>query len=67
MTKKINVKGKSQHELYTWLTNKNLNNRMDSVVKWNFQKYLIDKDGELIDYFYSKISPLSKEITKHLT
>ena len=66
MTEKINVKGKNQHELYKWLTNKELNGIKDSKVKWNFQKYLVGKNGELIDFFSSKILPLSTDITKHL-
>ena len=66
MTEKINVKGKNQHPLYKWLTRKELNNIKDSRVKWNFQKYLIGKNGELIDVFYSKTLPLSKDITQHL-
>ena len=66
MTQKINVKGKGQHEIYKWLTNKELNNVFDSKVKWNFQKYLVGKNGELIDVFYSKTLPLSKEITQHI-
>ncbi|MBF25734.1 MAG: glutathione peroxidase [Flavobacteriales bacterium] len=66
MTKKIKVKGKYQHDIYKWLTNKDLNDFKNSIVKWNFQKYLVGKDGKLIDYFYSKVMPLSDEITKHL-
>ena len=66
MTEKINVKGKNQHPLYKWLTSKELNSLKDSRVKWNFQKYLIGKNGELIDVFYSKTLPLSKDITQHL-
>ena len=66
MTEKIYVKGKGQHDIYKWLTNKNLNGLNDSVVKWNFQKYLVGKEGGLIDFFNSKISPLSEQITKHL-
>tara|TARA_B100001250_G_C19420202_1_gene622887 strand:+ start:94 stop:576 length:483 start_codon:yes stop_codon:yes gene_type:complete len=66
MTKKIKVKGKFQHNLYKWLTSKDLNSIKDSVVKWNFQKYLVSKNGQLIDCFYSKTPPLSEHITKHL-
>jgi glutathione peroxidase len=66
MTEKINVKGKNQHPLYKWLTNKELNNLKDSNVKWNFQKYLIGINGNLIDVFPSKTLPLSKDITQHL-
>ena len=66
MTEKINVKGKNQHPLYKWLTSKELNDLKDTRVKWNFQKYLIGKNGELIDVFYSKTLPLSKDITQYL-
>ena len=66
MTEKMDVKGDQQHALYKWLTNKNLNGYKNSSVKWNFQKYLIDENGQLIDYFYSLTKPNSKKITKHL-
>ena len=66
ITEKISVKGKKQHPLYSWLTNKNENGRKNSSVKWNFQKYLINEDGDLIDYYYSMTSPTSSKIKKHL-
>jgi glutathione peroxidase len=66
MTEKIDVKGDNQHQLYTWLTSKKLNDKKSSSVKWNFQKYLVDKDGKLIDYYFSITKPLSKKITNHL-
>lgn len=64
MTEKISVKGNNQHPLYNWLTDKSLNGVKNSTVKWNFQKYIVDKDGNLIDYFYSMTRPLSSKITK---
>jgi len=66
ITEKVDVKGNKQHSLYKWLTDKNLNGLKNSSVKWNFQKYLINPNGQLIDYFYSTTKPLSKKITKHL-
>lgn len=66
MTEKVDVKGKNQHPLYEWLTEKTANGVKDSKVKWNFQKYLIDGQGNLLDYFYSLTSPSSKKITKYL-
>jgi len=66
MTEKINVKGPRQHPLYAWLTSKALNGKSNSSVKWNFQKYLIGKNGSLIDYYLSVTGPTSKRITKHL-
>ena len=66
MTKKIKVKGKNQHKLYKWLTSSSLNGEKDSKVKWNFQKYLVDKNGQFIDFFSSQTQPLSTKITEHL-
>ena len=65
ITEKIDVKGSKQHPLYNWLTDKNLNGHKNSSVKWNFQKYLVDPKGNLIDYFYATTNPLSSKITKH--
>lgn len=66
ITEKVDVKGKQQHKLYKWLTNKNNNGNKNSSVKWNFQKYLIDPKGNLIDYYFSSTNPLSLKITKHI-
>lgn len=66
MTEKIDVKGENQHPLYAWLTQKEMNGVMGSSVKWNFQKYLVDENGKLIDVFYSITEPLSDKIVKLL-
>lgn len=66
ITEKIKVKGDEQHPLYQWLTQKEKNGKSSSSVKWNFQKYIIDENGILIDYFYSMTKPLSNKITKLL-
>mgnify|MGYP001169605771 CR=1 FL=1 len=66
LTEKIDVKGRLQHPLYRWLTNKKFNSCHNSTVRWNFQKYLVGRDGSLINYFYSTTSPLSDKITSIL-
>ncbi|MEJ6675537.1 MAG: glutathione peroxidase [Polaribacter sp.] len=66
MSVKIAVKGDEQHPLYQWLTMKEKNGKKNSSVKWNFQKYLIDENGALMDVFYSMTKPMSKKITKLL-
>lgn len=66
LTEKVDVKGDNQHPLYKWLTNKELNGVKNSSVKWNFQKYLIDENGNYLDYFYSMTKPMSSKITKHV-
>jgi glutathione peroxidase len=62
ITEKIEVKGEGQHPLYKWLTNKTENGKVDVAVKWNFQKYLIDEEGKMMDYFMSTTNPLSSKI-----
>ena len=66
ITEKIDVKGSNQHPLYKWLTKKEFNGKKGSSVKWNFQKYLVDQNGKLIDYYFSITKPTSSKITKHL-
>ncbi len=64
LTDKIDVKGDNQHPIYEWLTNKEINGKVNSSVKWNFQKYLVDEEGRLVDFFYSTTTPMSSKITK---
>lgn len=47
MMSKISVKGSSMHPLYAFLTQKIKNGILNSSVSWNFQKYLINTNGEL--------------------
>jgi len=63
ISEKIEVKGEGMHPLYQWLTQKDLNGKTSSTVKWNFQKYLVNKSGKLLNYFYSMTGPLSNKIT----
>jgi len=66
LSEKLDVKGDNQHPVYTWLTRKKYNGVKNSSVKWNFQKYLIDENGKLIDYYFSITRPMSKKILRHL-
>ena len=66
ITEKVDVKGNNKHPLYNWLTEKSLNGKKNSSVKWNFQKYIVDQEGKLIDYYFSITKPSSSKITKHL-
>lgn len=66
LTEKIEVKGKRKHPLYSWLTDKKINGKSSSSVKWNFQKYVVDGEGEFVNYFYSTTKPMSPKITSIL-
>jgi len=59
---RISVKGKHKHPLYQWLTEKSKNGRKNVPVLWNFQKFIIDEEGNWVDYFLPTTSPKSKKI-----
>ncbi|MEZ5082851.1 MAG: glutathione peroxidase [Bacteroidales bacterium] len=62
MMSKISVKGDDIDPIYSWLTTKEQNGVMDSEVQWNFQKYMIDGSGNLVDFANPKESPMSEKI-----
>ena len=64
---KIVVKGDNKHPLYAFLTTKELNKLEDNKVKWNFQKYLIDEQGNLVKVVDPRTSPLSEEIIQWIS
>ena len=57
MMSKISVKGSSMHPLYSFLTQKIKNGVLDSSVSWNFQKYLINTNGELAKVISPRTQP----------
>lgn len=67
MMSKISVKGDDMDPLYQWLTSKSKNGVMDSDVKWNFQKYLIDENGKLVDMVEPKVKPDDDKIVSWIT
>jgi glutathione peroxidase len=62
MMSKTDVKGSKKHPVYQFLTEKEKNGLDDSKVKWNFQKYLIDREGHLSKIVPPKTTPMDKEI-----
>lgn len=62
LTEKVDVKGSNQHPLYTWLTTSDLNKKGDYKVSWNFNKFLIDENGNFVNHFDSKVKPFDKEL-----
>lgn len=67
MMAKISVKGKDIAPLYKWLTQKSENGVEDASVSWNFQKFLIDENGNWIASFSPNIDPLSEKIISKIT
>jgi glutathione peroxidase len=62
MMEKISIKGDDMAPLYKFLTQKSRNGLEDNEVKWNFQKYLLDEDGHLVDVIPSQIVPIDETI-----
>ena len=59
MTEKVKVKGENAHPFYAWAAEE-----VGFVGKprWNFHKYLVDSNGELLAWFSSPTSPLSSKV-----
>ena len=66
MAAKVSVKGDDIAPVFKWLTTKKLNGKMDAEIQWNFNKFLLDEQGELVAKFDSKVSPVGEEILSHL-
>ena len=59
---KISVKGNDKHPLFTFLTSGAANSNLAGEIGWNFEKFLIDKNGKLIKRYKSNIDPMSLEM-----
>lgn len=62
MSSKVSVLGEDQDPLFTYLTSQP-NNDFEGEIKWNFEKFLVDKEGNLIRRFRSEVKPESEEMT----
>jgi len=61
LTQKLSITNQP-HPLYHWLSRRANQNAMQDEVKWNFHKFLVNPEGELIGSFSSSVSPVSEEI-----
>ncbi|WP_369793899.1 glutathione peroxidase [Prevotella sp. 10(H)] len=64
MMSKIDVVGKNKAPIYKWLTEKSENKKMNAEVQWNFQKFMIDENGHLVDFASPREDPFSDKIIK---
>jgi glutathione peroxidase len=60
---KITVKGEEMAPLYRWLTRGSENGKRDAEVTWNFQKFLIDEEGNWVDSVEPRVLPTDERVT----
>ena len=61
MFDKVHVKGDKKAPLFDWLTDNSVTGK--SSIKWNFEKFIVDKEGNIVDRFRSVTKPDSKKMT----
>ena len=66
MFAKVSVKGEDQCALYQYLTDKKADHQQGGAIKWNFAKFLIDRDGRVVDRFAPTTRPHSKKLVAAL-
>jgi glutathione peroxidase len=62
MFSKVVVKGEGQCALYQFLTSKETNPKFAGPIKWNFEKFLVDRKGEVIARFAPPVTPDSDDV-----
>jgi len=66
MAEKISVKGDDTAPLYKWLVDEAAKKGIKDPVTWNFTKFLVDENGQLVTVFSAKTQPMSEEVLKYL-
>ncbi len=64
MFSKVVVKGEGQCPLYKFLTSAETDPKFPGPISWNFEKFLIDRQGNVVNRFAPKVTPESPEVTK---
>ena len=62
LMEKISIKGDNSHPIYKWLTSSEENGTLDAKVTWNFQKFMVDENGHVIDFVPPLKGPQTKKI-----
>lgn len=66
LSEKISVKGTDIHPLYRYLTSQTSTRKVHGDISWNFNKFLIDKNGQVVERYSSITKPLSSKIIKDI-
>jgi glutathione peroxidase len=66
MAEKVSVKGDDIAPLFKWLVDEAEKKGFHDPIKWNFTKFLLDENGNLVTVIFNKVDPMSDEVTKYL-
>jgi len=66
LTTRVDVKGNNTTPVFKYLCSKNENGVLDATISWNFNKFIIDENGNLLAHFDSKVTPDSEELLKYI-
>lgn len=63
---KLKVRGSFAHPMFKFLADRKMNGRVSAKPRWNFHKYIINKKGEVVEFFYPFTKPTSSKVRKVL-
>ena len=66
LTTRVDVKGPNTTPVFKYLCSKSENGVLDAEISWNFNKFIIDEHGNLLQHFDSKVTPDSPELLKYI-
>ena len=66
LTTRVDVVGDNVTPIFQYLTHKSENGVLDATISWNFNKFIIDENGNLLAHFDSKVTPESEELLKYV-
>jgi len=66
LTTRVDVKGPNATPVFKYLCDKNENGVLNAEISWNFNKFLIDENGKVVQHFDSKVTPESPELLKYI-
>ena len=66
LTIRVDVKGDNATPVFKYLCHKDENGVLDATISWNFNKFILDENGKLLQHFDSKVKPDSPELLKYI-
>ena len=66
LTTRVDVKGDNATPVFKYLCHKDENGVLDATISWNFNKFILDENGKLLQHFDSKVKPDSPELLKYI-